>query len=153
MEFGDQFKASWKDSFIVGDSKIDAQHRAFFDEIMAVAQALDRGEGREAVIAFYRVFYGALRVHFRDEEAMLARVAFPDLEEHHAEHQALLASVAAVEGMLLTGEGVDQWRFVVKRLFVALVEHIAGTDMRYKAHLRDFRRKLSPCPERLRRIP
>lgn len=138
MEFGDQFQASWKDSFVVGDPLIDAQHRAFFDQITAVAEALDRGEGREAVIAFYRAFYCALRRHFRDEEDMLASLAFPELDEHHAEHQALLASVVAVEGMLLTSDEVDQWRFVVKRLFIALVEHIAGTDMRYKAYLRRF---------------
>lgn len=136
MAFGDQFKASWKEAFATGDALIDAQHKAFFGEISAVAEALDRGEGREAVIAFYRTFYGALRIHFRDEEAMLGRLGFPDLEEHHAEHQALLASVSAIEAMLLTSDELDQWRFIVKRLFIALVEHLAGTDMRYKAHVR-----------------
>lgn len=135
MAFADQFKAAWKDAFAVGDALIDTQHRAFFAEINAVARALDRGEGREAVIVFYRNFYRALVLHFRDEEAMLARVAFPDLDAHHAEHQALLASVSAVEGMLLTGDDEHHWRFVVKRLFIALVEHLAGTDMRYKSHL------------------
>lgn len=135
MDFADQFKAAWKDAFAVGDALIDAQHKAFFDEINAVARAVDRGEGLEAVLRFYRDFYSALVVHFRDEEAMLARVNFPDLEAHHAEHQALLASVSAVEGLLLTGDEIDHWRYVVKRLFIALVEHLAGTDMRYKAHL------------------
>lgn len=135
MEFGDQFKASWKEAFVVGDALIDAQHQAFFHEIAAVAHALDRGGGREAVIAFYRAFYGSLLVHFRDEEAMLARLCFHGLEEHRAEHQALLASVSAVEAMLLTSDDLEQWRFIVKRLFIALVEHLAGTDMRYKSHV------------------
>lgn len=137
MDFADQFKAAWKDAFAVGDALIDAQHKAFFAEINDVARALDHEDGceREAVILFYRRFYRALVLHFRDEEAMLARVAFPDLDSHHAEHQALLASVSAVEGMLLTGEDIHHWRFVVKRLFIALVEHLAGTDMRYKSHL------------------
>lgn len=135
MVFADQFKAAWKEAFAVGDALIDAQHRAFFAEINAVAQALDRGQGREAVIEFYRSFYRGLVLHFRDEEAMLARVAFPDLDAHHAEHQALLASVSAIEGMLLAGDDLHHWRFVVKRLFIALVEHLAGTDMRYKSHL------------------
>ncbi|MGE5518105.1 MAG: bacteriohemerythrin [Bacteroidota bacterium] len=139
MEFADQFKAAWKDAFAVGDALIDEQHKAFFVEINDVARALDQGQGREAVIAFYRNFYSALVLHFRDEEAMLSRVAFPDLDAHHAEHQALLASVSAVEGMLLTGNDVNHWRFVVKRLFLALVEHLAGTDMRYKAHLQRAR--------------
>ena len=135
MEFGEQFKACWKEAFTVGDPLIDGQHKAFFRDIAAVAEALDLGAGREAVIAFYQAFYAALLVHFRDEEAMLARLAFHGLEEHRAEHQALLASVSAVEGMLLTSDDLDQWRFIVKHLFVALVEHLAGTDMRYKSHV------------------
>lgn len=135
MDFADQFKAAWKDAFAIGDALIDAQHKSFFDEINAVAEALDQGAGREAVIAFYRTFYSGLVVHFRDEEALLARIAYPDVEAHHAEHQALLASVSAVEGMLLTGDELHQWRFVVKRLFIALVEHLVGTDMRYKSHV------------------
>lgn len=135
MEFADQFRVAWKEAFVVGDTLIDAQHRAFFDEIGAVARALDDGQGREAVIAFYRTFYGALVVHFRDEEAMLARIRFHGLEEHRAEHQALLASVSAIEAMLLTSDDLYQWRFIVKRLFIALVEHLAGTDMRYKTHV------------------
>lgn len=135
MAFADQFKAAWKDAFAVGDALIDSQHRAFFAEINAVAHALDNGEGREAVIEFYRSFYRGLVLHFRDEEALLARLAFPDLDAHHAEHQALLASVSAVEGMLLAGNDLHHWRFVVKRLFIALVEHLAGTDMRYKSHV------------------
>lgn len=135
MAFADQFKAAWKDAFAVGDDLIDSQHRAFFAEINDVAQALDHGQGREAVIAFYRRFYSGLVVHFRDEEAMLARVKFPDLDAHHAEHQALLASVSAVEGMLMTGGDLYHWRFVVNRLFIALAEHLAATDMRYKSHV------------------
>lgn len=135
MDFADQFKAAWKDAFAVGDTLIDAQHKSFFDEVNAVATALDQGAGRDAVIDFYRAFYSGLVVHFRDEEALLARICYPDLDGHHAEHQALLASVSAVEGMLLTGDELHQWRFVVKRLFIALVEHLVGTDMRYKSYI------------------
>jgi len=135
MEFGDQFKACWKESFAVGDPLIDGQHKAFFREIAAVADALDHGAGREEVIAFYRSFYAGLKSHFRDEEAVLARIDFPELEEHRAEHEALLASVSAVEGMLLTSQDIEHWRFIVKRLFVALVEHLAGADMRFKPYL------------------
>lgn len=140
MDFADQFKAAWKDAFAVGDTLIDAQHKSFFDEVNAVATALDQGAGREAVVDFYRAFYSGLMAHFRDEEALLLRIGYPDLEGHHAEHEALLASVSAVEGMLLTGDELHQWRFVVKRLFIALVEHLVGTDMRYKSYVQRARR-------------
>lgn len=133
MGIGDDLKVSWKDGFSVGDPLIDEQHRAFFDEVNQVAAQLDSDNPREAVITFYRGFFASLLQHFRDEEALLVRIDFNDLDNHKAEHEALLASVSAFEGMLLTSENIHELRFVVKRLFVALVEHLVTEDVRYKA--------------------
>jgi len=132
MGVGDDLKVSWKDGFSVGDDLIDSQHRAFFDEVNEAADQLDGDEPREAVIRFYRRFSSSLIQHFRDEEALLARIQYADLDNHKAEHEALLAAVSAFEGLLLTGETAHELRFVIKRLFVALVEHLVTEDMRYK---------------------
>ena len=132
MGIGDDLRVAWKDGFSVGDEHIDRQHRAFFDEVNQVADLLDGEDPREAVIAFYRNFFRGLVHHFRDEEAMLARIGYVDLDNHKAEHDALLAAVSAFEGLLLTGDGIHEMRFVIKRLFVALVEHLVTEDMRYK---------------------
>ncbi|MBC7906240.1 MAG: hemerythrin family protein [Rhodospirillaceae bacterium] len=132
MGIGDDLKVTWKDGFSVGDELIDEQHRAFFDEVNHVAAQLDGGNPRNAVIQFYRTFFSNLVQHFRDEEALLARIKFSELENHRAEHEALLASVSAFEGLLLTCEDIHELRFVVKRLFVALLEHVVTEDMRYK---------------------
>ncbi|MCR6633174.1 MAG: hemerythrin domain-containing protein [Magnetospirillum sp.] len=133
MSFDDDFRACWNDAFLVGDAHIDAQHRAFFDEVNAVSTVLEQGSGREAVIDFYRAFTAALITHFRDEEAMLERLGYAGLERHRGEHEALLSAVASVEGLLLTGNDLHHWRLVVRRLFAALVDHLAGSDMRYKS--------------------
>ena len=132
MGVGDDLKVSWKDGFSVGDELIDSQHRAFFDDVNFVAAQLDGDNPRDAVIAFYRKFFRSLVQHFRDEEAMLARIDYSDLDNHKAEHEALLAAVSAFEGLLLTGDSLHELRFVIKRLFVALVEHLVTEDMRYK---------------------
>ncbi|MEW5726883.1 MAG: hemerythrin domain-containing protein [Pseudomonadota bacterium] len=131
----DDMRVRWRDSFSVGDALIDAQHREFFDEVNRVSEALEGGEGREAVIAFYRVFVAGLDRHFRDEEELLARIRFPDIDIHRSEHQALMAAVTAVEGLLVTSQSVHELRFIVKRLFAALVEHLVSEDMRYKSHV------------------
>lgn len=135
MGIGDDLKVTWKEGFCVGDKLIDDQHHAFFDEVNQVAAQLDGNSPREAVLQFYRNFYSSLVQHFRDEEAMLVRIDYVDLENHQAEHEALLASVSAFEGMLLTCDGIHELRFVVKRLFVALVEHLVTEDMRYKTYV------------------
>jgi hemerythrin len=130
------FIATWKPAYAVGEPLIDAQHQSFFDEVNAVVRALDDGWGRDLVIEFYRRFYAALVIHFRDEEAVLSRLGYDGLVTHRREHEALLSTVASVEGLLLTGSDSDQLRLLVKTLFTALVDHLTGTDMRYKAFLR-----------------
>lgn len=128
-------RVRWRDSFSVGDDLIDAQHREFFDEVNAVMDALEAGEGRDAVIAFYRHFVAGLLRHFRDEEVLLERIRYYDYDAHRTEHEALMASVTATEGLLLTAESPQDLRLIVRRLFAALVEHVVGEDMRYKTHV------------------
>lgn len=130
-----EMPATWKDGLSVGNELIDSQHRAFFDEIAAVGRALEDGEGRDAVIAFYCKFVGALAQHFQAEEALLEQVGFPHLTEHRIEHEALMQAVNAVEGLLVTGESAHDMKFVIKRLFTSLIEHLVYEDMRYKSHL------------------
>ncbi|MGE5548316.1 MAG: bacteriohemerythrin [Solirubrobacterales bacterium] len=136
MSVWGDLKVQWRSGLAVGDPLIDAQHQAFFDEVNAIADALAEGAGREAVLGFYRKFLAGLAQHFRDEEALLARVGFPDIDNHHAEHEALLAAVTAIEGLLVTSQSPHELHYIVKRLFGALIEHLACEDMRYKAHLR-----------------
>ncbi len=132
---GDDLRVQWRESFSVGDERIDAQHREFFAEIERIAAAIEGGAGREAVAAFYRDFVAGLDRHFQDEEDLLARVRFPDLDLHKAEHQALLSAVKAVEDLVAASRSMEELHVIVKRLFCALVEHLLSEDMRYKSHV------------------
>lgn len=131
MSLDGDLLVSWKDSFAVGDPLIDGQHREFFDVINAMAAALDHERAREAVTGHYRAFVSHLVQHFRDEEVLMERIGYPDLDNHNAEHDALLASVAAIEDLVLSGER-GELRHAIKRLFAALVEHLVTEDLRYR---------------------
>lgn len=131
----DGLRVQWRESFSVGDDLIDAQHRQFFAEIRRIAAAIEGGAGRDAVAAFFRAFVTGLERHFRDEEDLLARVRFPDLDNHKVEHQALLSAVKAVEDLVVASRSMEELHFIVKRLFSALVEHLVSEDMRYKSHV------------------
>jgi len=125
----------WRDSFSVGDPHIDDQHRQFFADVEAVLDAIERGAGMEALIAFYRDFHRALTGHFHDEEALLERTNFAGLAEHQAEHRALLDSVGEIEAGLAVGRAPIDMGRSVHHVFMALVEHLVGVDMQFKAHL------------------
>lgn len=127
---------AWTDSLAVGDAVIDAQHRAFFDEVNAVVAALRDGAPRLRVQQFHRAFITSLARHFRDEELMLARVGYPDLDHHQAEHRALMASVSALAEILGHAEQPGELMMVVRNTVTALVEHMALEDMRYRRYVR-----------------
>ena len=126
----------WTDSLAVGDALIDAQHRAFFDEVNAVVAALAQGAARVEVLRFHRAFITALARHFRDEELLLARINYPDLDHHQAEHRALMASVSALAEILGGAESHGELLMVVRNTVTALVEHMALEDMRYRRYVR-----------------
>jgi hemerythrin len=127
---------SWKDRFAVGHPLIDAQHRAFFDSIDDVMDALEGDASRDAVLTFYGSFLEDLALHFRDEEALLYAVGYPQADKHAQEHSALMNSVTAVETMLLTGDNAADLRFIIRALMSSLVEHLVSEDLRYKEWVR-----------------
>ncbi|MBR9973028.1 bacteriohemerythrin [Magnetospirillum sulfuroxidans] len=125
----------WNDALIVGNVLIDTQHRAFFDEVNAVVDALARGAPHSVVQRFHRNFVIALVRHFRDEELLLARVNYPDLEHHQAEHRALMASVTALAESLGLAESFSELMVVVRNTITTLIEHMALEDMRYRRYV------------------
>lgn len=131
-----KMRLQWNDSLAVGDPLIDAQHRAFFDEINAVIDALDHGAPRPVVQRFHSEFVTALAHHFRDEEMMLTRLNYPELEQHQAEHRALLTSVGTLADRLRTADSPAELLSVVRNAATALIEHMALEDMRYRRYIR-----------------
>lgn len=129
----------WRDCFSVGDPLIDEQHQQFFREVERVLAAIDQGAGLEALAAFYHDFYLALVEHFQDEEAVLERANYPGLEEHRAEHRALLDSISEISDARAAGREPLDLRRAVQTAFMALVEHVIGVDMRFKSHLMAMR--------------
>lgn len=125
----------WNNSLVVGNALIDTQHRAFFDEVNAVVDALASGAPLSVVQRFHRDFVIALARHFRDEEVLLARVDYPDLEHHQAEHRAMMASVTALAESLRLADSVPELMVVVRNTITILIEHMALEDMRYRRYV------------------
>lgn len=71
----------WKPEYSVGDEHLDDQHRGLIDLI----DMLD-DESRMAEVLDRLDRY--VDEHFRDEEAMLERAGYPDLQAHKQQHRA-----------------------------------------------------------------
>lgn len=123
---------SWKDAYLVGDPLIDAEHRAFFNQANAVMDSLRTGARKDDARLFYESFVKTLEAHFSDEEELMRRIGYPDLDAHRACHDDLLAGAALVERGLKTTVAGDELRAFIRRLLNLLVEHVVAEDMRYR---------------------
>ena len=117
----------WRESYRTHDGHIDAQHISLFNMSAAFADAVERGEGE-------RVLYGVLfslleytRTHFADEEALLRRIAYPELEKQVSEHKEF---VLTVRKWLDSPSLIDPQQ-VLTAIEQWLVVHISRSDAAY----------------------
>ena len=124
----------WDASFSVGIEAMDRQHRRILGLVSELRERVEAHPGSPVPEEILSDLTRYALEHFQEEEALLARHGYPDLEGQAEEHRAFVREVAAqcmgsfepsgmVAGGLLTFlEG--WWR-----------HHILVTDMAYRDFL------------------
>lgn len=85
-------KIEWKDSYCIGDERIDGQHQALFALANDMFAARDQASLRLCAMRLYR----HVREHFSTEEALMRKVDFPGYLQHVESHNRMLADLAAI---------------------------------------------------------
>ncbi|SRR6266567_1779325 len=108
---------------------IDSQHRALFDQLRRVATVYGRG-GAAAATGELAEFDRLIRVHFREEEELLGRLSYPDLDAHRVEHDTFLSELQRDQS-----DELDPASLAFLRGW--LVNHTMGCDRLYDQWLSD----------------
>lgn len=91
----------WSEAYECSEPTIDEQHRELFNLANATLDAtLNHDEG--ALHQLER-FIHHVQVHFADEEALLAKVGYPQLEQHMRIHAGLLQEATRLQQRTLDG--------------------------------------------------
>jgi len=117
----------WTTVLDIGDPVIDEQHTHLFaiaDDLMV---SIGRNEGNAILKNIFERLKAYTRYHFKEEEAYMERIGYPDLDAHVAEHVLLMMRVNTLwrlieNGEIITPQGVS--------LFVNdwIAEHIMHKD-------------------------
>ena len=127
----DQFvyQIQWTEDMTVGLPRIDDQHKQLISISNILIAATAQGEGKEALVDVYERLKEYTQFHFKDEEAYMEELGYPDLEKHKAEHALLYMRVQTLRRMIdndktITPEGTS--------LFLSnwICEHLIGSDTR-----------------------
>ena len=131
----------WNQDFAVDEPTIDAQHEAIF-ELALEASELTKQRSDDEHLRLFKVFerFGrALESHFRFEEDMLDKIDYPDLDNHRAQHQAMLAEFDFVRQRITADAG--QWSFqhqsliIVNFMIGVTVGHLLSADVDYAQYM------------------
>lgn len=120
---------TWTEKMSVGNAQMDAQHKQIVDLLNLFTDGMGTKHALGSILSM--ICYADS--HFRDEEALLARVGFPELDHQRREHHAFLARAQEFANERLDDEGMH----VRLGTFLArwLTHHILTEDMKYKPYV------------------
>lgn len=126
----------WAPQFSVAISSIDTQHEGLFTALNALYSAIKYQTGSAAIRSKAAELAELVRAHLHDEEILMAKARYADLEPHKKVHAAVLDVLAECMDKAARQQNPDAYMMVV--LFVKnwLGDHIFRVDRRYSSVLK-----------------
>jgi hemerythrin-like metal-binding protein len=124
-------KVCWKDEYSLGIEKIDRQHQHLIEIVNKIIdQPLSLGDTDLTANTIKEMVCYA-RQHFADEEKLMRRYGYPNLEAHKKEHNYFIDTNADLAIGFMNNKNTTGGE-IAEFLSIWLTNHILKTDMKYK---------------------
>lgn len=87
----------WTPTLSVGVENIDSQHRIWFEKADQLFEAGKTGKSKEVIAQMFDFLDDYTKQHFRDEEAYMAKIKYPDIEEQKTLHKNFINELAKLK--------------------------------------------------------
>lgn len=124
----------WNESLSVGIAEFDNQHKELVRMLNELFDAMKVGKGNDVLRPILEKLSAYVVTHFNAEEKKLAQVGYPLYATHKQEHAALTTKLNDFKQKFTIGQAglsVQLMNFLKDWL----INHIKGTDMKYKEFL------------------
>ncbi len=119
----------WRDSLLVGNDKIDTQHKKLVLAIDDLMEACTKGQGRARVGETLHFVVEYTKEHFRDEEQLQAKHGYPTAAAHKQLHTLFINNITKLEAEYkATGPSIALTAQINKVLIDWLIKHITIED-------------------------
>ena len=125
----------WSDSYSVGTPGIDAQHKKLFALINDLHEAMSQGKGKDILGKILDGLMDYTKVHFSDEEKMLAKVNYPELAIQRTQHTAFVKKLSELQTDYKNGKAAMTLP-VLEFLNDWLLNHILKVDKKYESYVK-----------------
>lgn len=127
----------WTEKMAVGHAVIDQQHRELFRRFDDLIEACRQGSGRKRIEELLNFLDSYVVVHFREEERIMDRHAYPGAGEHKAQHRHFIGRLDALKADL-EEKGVSAHLVISTNqvLLKWIIQHIKTIDVQFGAFLK-----------------
>ena len=126
----------WKPEYALDVEPIDSQHKELFRRLERLGNAVRQGEAQGRLRETMNFLTAYVDWHFDDEQKLMRKSGYPDLDAHQKLHQGFQKELAdSRHGMFAEGFTEFQAADLLERLNDWLVKHILGEDQKVKVFL------------------
>jgi hemerythrin-like metal-binding protein len=118
---------TWSSAFSVGVKEIDDQHKKLVDMANRLNDAMQIGQGKEALAKILNELVDYTVYHFGTEEKLMDKHQYPNQVAHKGEHKKLIAEVSAFKGKFDKGDAAITSE-IMNFLRDWLTKHILQSD-------------------------
>jgi hemerythrin len=126
---------TWTEKLSVGVGVLDEDHKRLVGLVNELYDAMQGGHGRDALGRILNSLIQYTKMHFAREENFFNQTAYPAAAAHHKEHEALTRQVLDVQQKYAAGVTATLSLEVLQFLKNWLIQHIQGSDQKYRPHL------------------
>ncbi|KAF5081227.1 bacteriohemerythrin [Acetobacterium wieringae] len=87
----------WTPALSVGVDNIDSQHKIWFEKADQLFEAGKTGKSKEVIAQMFDFLDDYTKQHFKDEEAYMAKINYPEIEEQKKLHKAFIEELAKLK--------------------------------------------------------
>ncbi len=127
---------AWEDSFSVGVSRFDEDHRQLVGYINKLHVGMIGGDSAPSMGQVLDGLVDYTVGHFNREEELMKKHSYPEYETHKAEHENLVRKVAEFQSQFKDGKTSFSLS-LMSFLRDWLINHIKGSDMKYRQFFLD----------------
>ena len=124
-------KIKWKDEYILGIERVDRQHQHMFEIINEIIEYSVPSGDIDLTADTIKEMASYAREHFADEEELMQRYGYPNLDAHKKEHNYFIDTTAHLAVEFMNNRNTTGGE-IAEFLTIWLTNHILKTDMKYK---------------------
>jgi hemerythrin len=128
---------SWRSELEIGVTEIDEQHKHLVESFNLFLRACREGKGGSELLRLFEFLDEYVINHFRDEETLQTKLAYPDHESHRLQHLGFMKRIQELKKQLLPEESPEIHQVISTNSMLLdwLVKHISGSDKQFGRYL------------------